>query len=81
VKTLSAVYENGMLRPLEPLQLDEHQQVRVTISADPWLGHEYMASVDAIQEPEPTLEDVRRILSKKPCNLSDDIRVERDSRG
>jgi predicted DNA-binding antitoxin AbrB/MazE fold protein len=87
VRTLSAVYENGMLRPLEPLPLKEHQQVRVTISdasvdrADAWLDHEYMASVDAIQEPEPTLEEVRRILSKIPGNLSDDIRAERDSRG
>jgi hypothetical protein len=49
--------------------------------ADAWPDHEYMASVDAIQEPEPTLEEVRRILSKIPGNLSDDIRAERDSRG
>ncbi len=87
VKTLSAVYENGMLRPLEPLRLQEHQQVRVTISdvaldlADAWIDHEYMASVDAIQEPEPTLEQVRRVLSKIPGNLSDDIRAQRDARG
>jgi predicted DNA-binding antitoxin AbrB/MazE fold protein len=51
VKTLSAVYENGMLRPLEPLQLDEHRQVRVTISADPWLGHEYMAPLTPYKNP------------------------------
>jgi predicted DNA-binding antitoxin AbrB/MazE fold protein len=87
VKTLSAVYENGVLRPLESLPLEEHQLVRVTVSdasddsADGWLDHEYMASVEAIQESEPTLEEVRHILSKIPGNLSDDIRAERDSRG
>jgi len=87
VKTLSAVYENGVLRPLESLPLEEHQLVRVTVSdasddsADSWLDHEYMASVAAIQESEPTLEEVRQILSKIPGNLSDDIRAERDSRG
>jgi len=26
-----AVYEQGVLRPLEPLALAEHQQVRVTV--------------------------------------------------
>jgi predicted DNA-binding antitoxin AbrB/MazE fold protein len=87
VKTLSAVYENGVLRPLESLPLEEHQLVRVTVSdaaddsIDAWLDHEYMASVEAIQESEPTLEEVRLILSKIPGNLSDDIRAERDSRG
>jgi predicted DNA-binding antitoxin AbrB/MazE fold protein len=87
VKRLSAVYENGILRPLEPLPLKEHQRVSVTVPdvledrADAWLDHEYMASVDAIQEVEPTLEEVRRVLSKIPGNLSNDIRVERDSRG
>jgi predicted DNA-binding antitoxin AbrB/MazE fold protein len=87
VKTLSAVYENGVLRPLASLPLKEHQYVRVTVSdwsddrADAWLDHESMASVNAIHEPEPTLEEVRRILSKTPGNLSDDIRAERDSRG
>jgi len=87
VKTLSAVYENGVLRPLESLPLQEHQLVRVTVSdasddrADAWLDHEYMASIGGIEEAEPTLEEVRHILSKIPGNLSDDIRAERDSRG
>jgi len=85
-KTVAAVFENGMLRPLEPLLLNEHQQVRVTISdafdpADAWLDHEYIASVDALQEPEPTLGEVRGILSTITGNLSDDIRAERDVRG
>jgi predicted DNA-binding antitoxin AbrB/MazE fold protein len=38
VKTLSAVYEDGVLKPSEPLALSEHQRVSVTVSdeaADP----------------------------------------------
>ncbi len=31
-RSLQVVYENGMLRPLEPLSLKEHQQVTVTVS-------------------------------------------------
>jgi predicted DNA-binding antitoxin AbrB/MazE fold protein len=29
--TIDAIYENGVLRPLENLDLADHQQVRVTI--------------------------------------------------
>jgi predicted DNA-binding antitoxin AbrB/MazE fold protein len=31
-KTLEAIYENGVLRPLEPLDLHEHQHVMVVVS-------------------------------------------------
>ena len=86
-RTLSAVYEKGILRLLEPLDLTECQQVAVTVSDSPanfahaWLDDEYMASVDAIDEAEPSLEEVRAALAKIPGNLSDDIRAERELRG
>lgn len=86
-RTLSAVYEKGVLRPLEPLDLQESQRVSITISDTPedllddLLDHEYMAAIDAIDEPEPTLEEVRAALSKIPGNLSDDVRAEREARG
>ena len=86
-RTLSAIYENGVLRPLEPLDLEESQTVAVTISdpsedpADAYLDHEYMAAIDAMDEPEPTLEEVWAALSKIPGNLSDDLRAEREARG
>ena len=85
MRVLQAVYENGVLRPLESLPLKEHQRVTVTIS-DPierWLDQEYMSRVkeDAAKSgPAPSLEDIRRVLSKIPGKLSDDIRAERDSR-
>ncbi len=84
-KTLQAVYERGVLRPLEPLPLAEHQQVMVTVSepADRWLDHEYMERVRkdvAAMGPAPSLEEVRQALSKIPGKLSDDIRAERESR-
>lgn len=84
-KTLEAVYENGVLRPLEPLPLKEHQRVMVTVCdpAERWLDHEYMEKVKkdvAAMEPAPSLEEVRRALSKIPGKLSDDIRAERESR-
>jgi predicted DNA-binding antitoxin AbrB/MazE fold protein len=31
LQPFDAIYENGVLRPLEPLALSEHQQVRVSV--------------------------------------------------
>jgi predicted DNA-binding antitoxin AbrB/MazE fold protein len=84
-KTLQAVYENGVLRPLEPLPLKEHERVMVTVS-DPierWLDHEYTEKVKrdvAAMGPAPSLEEVRKALSKIPGKLSDDIRAKREGR-
>ena len=35
VRYLAAVYEQGVLRPLEPLALPEHQEVRLTLDDRP----------------------------------------------
>ena len=44
VKHLVAVYEHGILRPLEPLALAEHQRVRLTVTESTaplsWLSSE-----------------------------------------
>lgn len=33
--TVEAIYENGVLRPKQPLQLKEHEKVRITIQPEP----------------------------------------------
>jgi len=30
-ETIAAIYENGVFRPLQPLQLQEHQEVRIIV--------------------------------------------------
>ena len=35
IRQLEAVYEQGVLRPLEPLSLAEHQRVRLTLEDQP----------------------------------------------
>ena len=61
---------------MEPLNLTASQQVSITISdstvdlADVWLDHEYMATEDAIDEAEPSLEEVRAALAKIPGTVS-----------
>jgi predicted DNA-binding antitoxin AbrB/MazE fold protein len=88
-KQFKAVFENGVLRPLAPIQLPEHSQVVLNLSepvetADieslvdqeylERFGHE-LENVDV-----PSLEEVRQILSKVHGTLVSDFIAERDER-
>ena len=33
-KIIDAIYENGVLRPLEPVDIKEHTRVRITLEVD-----------------------------------------------
>ncbi|MEK7407701.1 MAG: antitoxin family protein [Acidobacteriota bacterium] len=85
-KTVRAVYENGVLRPLEPLSLPEHREVEVSVSEvaaepeDERLDEVYHRGLQGVQVPEVSLEEVRRILSKIPGSLSDEFIAEREER-
>ena len=77
-KSISAVYENGSLRPLEPLHLQEHQQVLVTIDEaeialagdHDLLDQELLTSLAGEELPEVTLEEVRAALAKIPGTMT-----------
>ena len=86
--TVEAVYENGVLRPLEPLPLKEHQRVSVTVSDTedplaPMIDYVFLESARReIQQAGdiPNLEEVRSILSGIPSSLAADIGDEREDR-
>lgn len=79
-KRVEAIYENGVLRPLEPVNLPEHHRVTVTLSEpeEDWLDTEFMDSCAAEVTERVGLEEVRRILSKVPDSLAEAIIAERD---
>jgi predicted DNA-binding antitoxin AbrB/MazE fold protein len=88
-KQVEAVYENGMLRPLEPLPLEEHQHVTVVISeahAMPErsrLDADYLAAVRAdvaAMGRIPTLDEIRKITAKDPSSWAEAIIAEREER-
>ena len=54
---LTAIYENGILRPLAPLNLPEHIQVRITIQP---LKKELSTS----NNPKPTMAELWSDLDK-----------------
>ena len=68
---MDAVYENGVLRPLQPLDLKEHEQVVVSVvqatssRRSSTLGLEYVEKLkQQLQDagPAPGLEEVRKRL-------------------
>jgi predicted DNA-binding antitoxin AbrB/MazE fold protein len=84
---VNAVYEDGVLRPLNPLPLAEHERVTVTIGAgvkEPERSHldvefiEYARRELASVEHVPTLEEVRQMLSKDKSSWADLIIAERE---
>ncbi len=85
--SVEAVHENGLLRPLEPLDLMDCQRVRITVTT-PELGRskrdmklleQVRAEVAAMTEI-PSLEEVQRMLSAIPGSLTEDFVGEREDR-
>ena len=86
---VDAVYENGVLRPLQPLGLAEHEQVSLTvIKAAPAPGSPQLdiAYLESLQTellhagPAPGIEEIRRRLSKIPGSMTGDFVAERAER-
>jgi predicted DNA-binding antitoxin AbrB/MazE fold protein len=75
-----AIFENGVLRPLEPVSLAEKEQVKVTVSRsadDEWLDLEYMEACRAEADPTVTLEQVRKVMSKIRGSMDEAIDEDR----
>jgi predicted DNA-binding antitoxin AbrB/MazE fold protein len=84
-RPIKAIYENGVLRPLEQLGLEEHQRVTVIIAED-GEGDEGLFDPEFVQwcaeqsRNAPSLEEVRKALSKIRGSMADVVMAERDER-
>ena len=82
---VDAVFENGVFRPLSPIDLPEHERVSLIVNrpVDPladildWEAHE-LAAIEG--DDGVSLEEVQRALSKIPGSMADVVSVERDER-
>lgn len=82
-RNLQAVYENGVLRPLEPLPLKEHQQVTVTVSDQQegeWLDTTFLRYLETQADDSVTLQQVHSALGKITGAMTEDFRLERNER-
>jgi predicted DNA-binding antitoxin AbrB/MazE fold protein len=79
-QTIEAIYENGLLRPLAPLNLTEHERVTLTVQngdIEDWLDHDAIAMAKHESAGAPSLEQVRKELSEVPGSWADDIIADR----
>lgn len=77
---VDAVYENGVLRPLQPLLLSEHERVKLTVARgelEDWLDIEFMDACCVDADPAITLEQVRASLAKILGSMDDAIQEDR----
>ncbi|MGD1092404.1 MAG: antitoxin family protein [Bryobacteraceae bacterium] len=88
-KQVEAVYENGLLRPLEPVPLEEHQHVTVVISevrTVPERSHpdsDYLIAVRAevaAMSRIPTLDEIHKVTAKDPSSGAAAVNAEREER-
>ena len=85
-RTIEAIYENGVLRPLEPLDLEEQEQVSISIIEDAdediedWLDYECLETYAEYAENPPSLEEVRKSLASIEGSMTADFIAERDER-
>ena len=84
---VDAVYENGVLRPLQPLDLREHERVVVSVakttSDRSQLAVEYIEKIKReLEDSEPALglEEIRRRLAKIPGSMAAEMIAERGDR-
>lgn len=84
-KSFEAVYENGVLRPLETLPLANRQHVHVTIATIP-NSHGDVAAYfepaewEASKTDDISLADVRKATSSIRGSLADTVIASRDER-
>ena len=85
---VDAVYENGVLKPLQPLGLAEHEHVSVTVikAAAPGSPQLDFAYLESLQRellhagPAPGIDEVRRRFSKIPGSMTGDFIADREDR-
>ena len=82
--TIQAVYEKGVLRPLEPLNLSEQQLVTLAIAdespSEPWIDADYLAACIREGDDVVTLDEVRAARAKIPGTMTEDFIAEREER-
>ena len=86
---VDAVYENGVLKPLRPIDLAENEQVALTITPINRVTGIYEPDLEYVETLRnslksaghaPGLEEVRRRLSKIPGSMTTDFIAEREDR-
>lgn len=77
---IDAIYEDGLLKPIDPLNLSDHERVSITVESgagDDWLDQDAVEWARQEGDPSIPLDEVRRRLSALKGSLSDVVIAER----
>ncbi|HEX5443385.1 MAG TPA: antitoxin family protein [Pirellulales bacterium] len=82
-RTVEAIYDDGVLRPLEKLSLRPKQRVLLRIDETPGDSVDledkaFLIYCRSEGDPNVTLEEVRQALSRIPGSLTEACSAERD---
>jgi len=82
---IQAGFENGVFRPLDPIEIAENAVVRLQVSGsladvEAWVDHDSLAEANAALGPAPSLEEVRSATARIPGEWSTDVSRDRDER-
>jgi predicted DNA-binding antitoxin AbrB/MazE fold protein len=84
IQHVQAVFEAGKLLPLEPLSLDEHERVEITVmrASENAAGKDegFASTLTNEADAAITLEQVQQALAKIPGSLVNEFASERDER-
>ncbi|MEX0867345.1 MAG: antitoxin family protein [Pirellulales bacterium] len=62
MKTVYAVFENGVFRPTEPVELPEHCQVEFVPRM---VGSSVAEQIESLRETDPALASVYEVLARR----------------
>jgi predicted DNA-binding antitoxin AbrB/MazE fold protein len=84
-RNLKAVYENGVLRPLESLPFRDKELVNVIVSdsatiPDELVDSDFLADCQTLADDTVTLDQVRAALAKIPGSMAEQVIRDRDDR-
>jgi predicted DNA-binding antitoxin AbrB/MazE fold protein len=84
IQHVQAVFEAGKLLPLEPLSLDEHERVEVTVmrASGNAAGNDegFASALTSEADAKITLEQVQQAMAKIPGSLVNEFAGEGDER-
>lgn len=83
IHQLEAVWQGGVLHPLQALDLPENQRVSLTVQEaidEELLDTDYIRYCEANADYSITLEQVRKALASIPGSMTEDFIAEREDR-
>ena len=81
-KTINAIYENGVFKPLEPVSLKEHERVRLDINLDKRLHTQLKKLTESIYKrtDKYSSEEIEANITEASKEVQESYRVKKHSR-